>query len=129
MRGTVKFFDKSKGWGFITDSKGKDYFIHHSSIVMDGFRSFDEGDIVDFVIGTGTTGRTQAINVIPILTLSMVVNELSKERLHIMRIGDAKGVHGWYIGDKSDNPVIDKMMDLKELAAYVGFDVEGLEHK
>lgn len=39
MRGTVKFFDKNKGWGFITDTEGKDFFFHHSNIQMEGHRA------------------------------------------------------------------------------------------
>lgn len=127
MRGIVKWFNDQKGYGFITDENSKSHFVHYSSILMDGRKKLSEGDIVDFEIGNGTTGREQAVNVQPILTLSMVVYELSKEGLHVMRIVDNKGKHGWYVVDKDDNPVVNKEMDLLELAAYVGIDVEGLE--
>lgn len=127
MCGTVKWFNYQKGYGFIKDSKGKDYFVHYSSIVMDGRKQLSEGDIVEFEVGNGTTGREQATNVRPILTLAIVTHELAKEELHPMRIIDDKGKHGWYVADKSDNPVIDKEMDLIELAAYAGIDVEGLK--
>lgn len=128
MRGTVKFFYRSKGWGFVTNNEtDKDVFIHQSSIQMSGYRTLDEGDLVDYEIGVGNNGREQAINVTPIITLSMVVHELAKEGLHTMRIRDDKGVHGWYVVDKSDKPVMDKEMSLLDLAAYVGIDVEGLE--
>jgi hypothetical protein len=53
----------------------------------------------------------------------MVTDELSKEGLHLMRIRDDKGTHGWYVVDESENPVVDKNMDLMELAAYVGFSI------
>lgn len=126
MRGTVRWFNR-KGYGFITDSEGKDTFFHHSKILMDGFRTLDEGDIVEFEIGNDNNGREQAVNVTPIITRKMVLHELSKEKLHLMRIKDDKGKHGWYVADKEDNPVIDKEMSLLEVAAYAGIDVEGLE--
>ena len=59
----------------------------------------------------------------PVLTLAMVTDELSKEGLHLMRIRDDKGTHGWYVVDESENPVVDKNMDLMELAAYAGFSI------
>ena len=65
-KGTVIWFDRQKGWGFITDSEGKNIFVHHSNIIMDGFRYLDEGDIVDFEIGTGNDGREQAVNVVTV---------------------------------------------------------------
>ena len=49
-----KWFDK--GYGFITDSEGKEHFVHHSNIVMDGFRHLNEDDIVNFELGTGKDG-------------------------------------------------------------------------
>lgn len=94
MKGTVKWFNVKKGFGFITDSEGKDHFVHYSSILMDGRKQLSEGDIVDFEIGTGSTSREQAVNVQPILTLSMVVHELSEEGLNTMRIVDDKGKRG-----------------------------------
>lgn len=63
MKGTVKFFDGTKGWGFITDEEGNDVFIHYSSIQMEGRKSLNQNDIVEFEIGNGTTDRTQAVNV------------------------------------------------------------------
>lgn len=126
-KGTVKWFNNAKGYGFITDENSKDYFVHFSSILMDGRKQLSECDIVEFEVGNGTTGREQAVNVTPILTLAMVTHELSKEELHPMRIIDDKGKHGWYVADKSDNPVVNDEMDLVGLAAYAGIDVEGLK--
>lgn len=60
MKGTVKFFDGVKGWGFITDETGNDVFVHYSSIQMDGRKSLNQNDVVEFEIGNGTTDRTQA---------------------------------------------------------------------
>lgn len=63
MKGTVKWFNDSKGFGFITPDDGsKDVFVHHTSIVSDGFRSLSEGDKVDFETEQGAKGP-QAKNV------------------------------------------------------------------
>lgn len=126
MRGTVRWFNSQKGFGFITDSEGKDHFVHYSSIAMDGRKHLFDGDIVDFEVGTDNNGREQAVNVQPIITLSMVLQELSKEGLHTMRMIEDKGKSGWLIVDESENPVVDKEMDLVQLAAYAGIDVEGV---
>lgn len=63
MKGTVKFFDSRKRWGFITGDDGKDYFVHCSSILKKGHKQLSENDIVEFEIGNGTTGKEQAVNV------------------------------------------------------------------
>lgn len=54
--GTVKWFNESKGYGFITRESGKDVFVHHSSIVAEGFRTLNEGDRVEFVVTQGQKG-------------------------------------------------------------------------
>ena len=63
MKGTVKFFDGTKGWGFITDESGNDVFVHYSSIQMEGSNCLNENDVVEFEIGEDKDGRTQAVNV------------------------------------------------------------------
>ena len=62
MKGTVKFFDGTKGWGFITDESGNDVFVHFSALQMDGFKVLDEGDEVEFEVIDGEKGP-QAANV------------------------------------------------------------------
>ena len=62
MKGTVKWFNNKKGYGFITTDEGKDVFVHYSSIQADGFRSLEEGQTVTFEIVEGDRGQ-QAANV------------------------------------------------------------------
>jgi CspA family cold shock protein len=50
MKGTVKWFNDAKGYGFITQSGGDDVFVHFSAIVSDGFRTLAEGDEVEFYL-------------------------------------------------------------------------------
>ncbi|ABF87758.1 Cold shock protein CspA [Myxococcus hansupus] len=61
--GTVKWFNDAKGFGFIVqDGGGEDVFVHHSAINMDGFRTLQEGQKVEFEVGRGPKGL-QAQNV------------------------------------------------------------------
>ena len=62
MTGTVKWFDASKGYGFITSSEGQDVFVHFSAIQTEGFKTLQEGDQVEFDVKDGDRG-VQATNV------------------------------------------------------------------
>jgi len=58
--GTVKWFNNTKGFGFITSEDGTDVFVHHSDIQADGFRSLEEGDSVTFDVTQGPKGPKAA---------------------------------------------------------------------
>lgn len=62
VQGRVKWFNNTKGYGFIGREDGADVFVHYSAIVADGFRSLNEGDLVEFEITQGQKGP-QAANV------------------------------------------------------------------
>jgi len=61
-KGTVKWFNDAKGFGFITRENGPDVFVHHTAIQAEGFRSLNEGDKVVFEVVSGPKGL-QAANV------------------------------------------------------------------
>lgn len=60
--GRVKWFNASKGYGFIETDEGRDVFVHYSAIQAPGYRSLDEGQTVDFEVSDGPKGL-QASNV------------------------------------------------------------------
>ncbi|WP_336216552.1 cold-shock protein [Nonomuraea sp. LPB2021202275-12-8] len=55
-QGTVKWFNADKGYGFIAVDGGKDVFVHYSAIMMDGYRSLEQGQRVEFEITQGQKG-------------------------------------------------------------------------
>ncbi|MBQ6637018.1 MAG: cold shock domain-containing protein [Lachnospiraceae bacterium] len=61
-KGTVKWFNNQKGYGFISDESGNDVFVHFTGIVGDGFKSLEEGAAVEFEVVNGEKGP-QAVNV------------------------------------------------------------------
>lgn len=62
MKGTVKWFNAKKGFGFISDESGKDVFVHYSALNMDGFKVLEENEEVEFDVIEGEKGP-QAANV------------------------------------------------------------------
>ena len=60
IKGTVKWFNDSKGYGFIEQENGDDVFVHHSAINSDGFKSLQEGEQVTFEIEQGQKGPAAA---------------------------------------------------------------------
>ena len=62
MKGTVKWFNNQKGYGFISDEEGNDVFVHSTGLNMEGFKTLDEGQAVEFDVTNGAKGP-QAVNV------------------------------------------------------------------
>jgi len=62
MKGTVKWFNAQKGYGFISDENGNDVFVHYSGLAQEGFKTLDDGQSVEFEITEGAKGP-QAVNV------------------------------------------------------------------
>ncbi|HEY4484876.1 MAG TPA: cold shock domain-containing protein [Nitrospiria bacterium] len=62
-KGTVKWFNSSKGYGFLAHEDGKDVFVHFSAITGDGYKTLDEGEAVEFEVTSGPKGP-QASNVV-----------------------------------------------------------------
>ncbi len=57
MKGTVRWFSNSRGYGFISPEEGEDVFVHFSAIAMDGYKSLPEGSLVEFEISDGPKGK------------------------------------------------------------------------
>ena len=125
---TVKWFNN--GYGFLVDSETKeDVFCHYSQLQMDGFKSLHEDDMVEYELGTGAgkNGREQAINVKPILTMKMVKDSLKEENLYVKTMKDVHKVTKYMVVDANNaNQTSEQGMDFLNLAAYAGFDTEGL---
>ncbi len=64
--GKVKWFNPDKGYGFIEREGGDDLFVHFSEIQVDGFKTLDEGQAVEFEEATGQNGKQQATKVRPL---------------------------------------------------------------
>lgn len=62
IKGTVKWFNNQKGYGFINDETGRDIFVHYSGLNMDGYKTLEEGAAVEFEVVDGAKGP-QAVNV------------------------------------------------------------------
>ena len=61
-KGTVKWFNSQKGFGFITDENGKDVFVHYSGLILEGYKNLEENQNVEFDVVYGEKGP-QATNV------------------------------------------------------------------
>lgn len=125
MKGEIKWFSSQRGYGFITSEDGQDVFVHQSNIIMDGFRTLREDDIVEFELGENVDGRKQAVKVTPILTLKMVEDALRRDRLHLDTFQNVYGVKRYLVADENNFlQSYEQGMSLKELADYVGLQVE-----
>ena len=62
-KGTVKWFNNQKGYGFISDEAGNDIFVHFTGLNMEGYKTLEEGQTVEYEVTEGAKGP-QAINVV-----------------------------------------------------------------
>ena len=62
-KGTVKWFNNKKGYGFISDEAGNDVFVHYTGLNMEGYKTLEEGQEVEYEVTEGAKGP-QAINVV-----------------------------------------------------------------
>ena len=119
MKGTVKWFNTQKGYGFITSEDGMEIFVHQSNILMDRFRYLDDGDFVKFDMEENERGF-QAINVTPVLTLKMMKEKAEEEGMHLEEAHkDGYGQKRWLI--VSQNNIVqsgEHGMLLEELNRY-----------
>lgn len=60
ITGTVKWFNNTKGYGFLAQDNGPDVFVHHSAIVGEGYHSLEEGQKVEFTVEKGPKGLQAA---------------------------------------------------------------------
>lgn len=94
--GKVKWFNDAKGYGFIIDEVGSVIFVYYSSIQMEGRKSLNQNEIVEFEIGEDTTGRTQAVNVKRISNDKkyddMTQAELTEEFVNIIKQNYENGI-------------------------------------
>ena len=62
-KGTVKWFNNQKGYGFISDEAGNDVFVHYTGLNMEGYKTLEEGQAVEYEVADGEKGP-QAVNVV-----------------------------------------------------------------
>lgn len=117
MKGTVKWFNTQKGYGFIVGDDGTDYFVHYSNIKVSEFRHLDAGDHVEFDVETNDKG-IQAINVVPVLTMSMIKKRAARHNMHLEEAVGC-GAMGWMVVDQNNVIQTDEHgMSLEELDEY-----------
>lgn len=119
MRGTTKWFNAQKGYGFITGDDGAEYFAHQTQIKMDGFKTLDAGDVVEFDVRSEEKGLA-AVYIVPVLTVGMMKKNAAKEHLHLeVAPADGSGNTNWMIVDNNNFVVAgEKGMSLEELDEY-----------
>lgn len=125
MKGTVKWFNIKKGFGFLVAEDGTEHFIHHTSLQMQGRKVLHTDDIVGFEVGIGSNGKEQAVNVTPIVTIKMIEKALKEDNLYIRTMKDSHGVKK-YLVVNVDNVIQSSEggMTFSELADYAEMTAE-----
>lgn len=130
MTGTVKFFDRKKGWGFVTDSDNKDVFVHYSNIVVTkGFRTLYKNDIVEFDIEVDDNGKEHAINVTPIATMKMIKKAIEEHSIYVEECKNGFGMKCYMVGvmiDPNLETISTEQGKFIKINGYTGLDTEGL---
>lgn len=117
MRGTTKWFNTEKGYGFIVGEDRTDYFVHYSQIKMDGFKSLDAGDIVEFDVRSEEKGLA-AVDIVPVLTLRMMKEKAARQQMYLKEVVGC-GAMGWIIVDQNNLIQTDEHgLNLEELDEY-----------
>ena len=126
MKGTVKWFNAQKGYGFLVMEDGTDIFVHYSGLNVEGFKAVHEDEMVGFDIIDTEKGK-QAVNVTPLITMKMIKDALKKDNLYVSNMEDVYGVKRYQLVDQ--NNVLQSSeygMTFLELATYAGLDTKGL---
>lgn len=129
MKGTVKFYNNTKGWGFITDKEtGNDVFVHYSNVVATnkkGRKSLRQNEIVEYEMDEGNDGKSQAVNVIPVVTMRIIKKSLKEEGLHVKRMECPFNTERYLVIDNSNNLIQcpEHGFSFEELAGYAGYEV------
>ena len=117
MKGTVKWFNTEKGYGFITGDDGAEYFAHQTQIKMDGFRTLDAGDVVEFDVRSEEKGLA-AVDIVPVLTLRMMKEKAARQQMYLKEAVGC-GAMGWMIVDQNNLIQTDEHgLTLEELNEY-----------
>ena len=85
-QGTVKFFNADKGYGFISREDGEDVFVHYSNIDVAGYKSLEEGQVVDFEVGESVTVMDGPFETLP-ATISEINADTQKLKVLVSIFG------------------------------------------
>jgi len=120
LTGVVCRYIHNKRYGFIrSDEDGRTYFAHWSQLVMAGYHALTEGDVVSFTIGEDKNGRTQAIQVIPIVTFRQFRRILAERGYRLSMRRDDYGRRIWTVSDRATKELLCQYHTLLEVVKWV----------
>ena len=123
-KGTVKWFNDAKGFGFIAQDGGKDVFVHHTAIIADGFRSLSEGDNVEFEVVEGDVvdhpAAEQGLAHFGVVERPRFVVEDQQQRArHGPFLEDADALRAWQNARAQDEIAHRSLVDIAQIAAQM----------